>query len=237
MLSVDEAQQRVLDEVSLIDAEEVALAKAHLRVLREDVRAVADVPLADNSAMDGYAIRAGDASPLRVIGEVRAGSVASSNVEPGTAMRIMTGAPIPEGADAVAQIEITDQTWGGSSDPPCGGGLENPRGGLENPPHVQLLQLVKPGANIRKRGEDMRSGDVVLRSGTLLRAGEIGVLATAQHPRVIVARRPTVAILSTGDELVDVGERVAVGRVVNSNLYSLAALVRETGAIAKPQQV
>src|SRR4051812_27667380 len=109
MLSVDEAQQRVLAEISLIDVEEVALAEAHLRVLREDVRAAADVPLADNSAMDGYAIRAEDASPLRVIGEVRAGSVSSARVEPGTAMRIMTGAPIPEGADAVAQLEITDR--------------------------------------------------------------------------------------------------------------------------------
>src|SRR3954453_7479894 len=215
MLSVDEAQQRVLAEISLIDVEEVALAEAHLRVLREDVAAVADVPLADNSAMDGYALRASDAGPLRVIGEVRAGSVASMRVEPGTAMRIMTGAPIPEGADAVAQIEITDR-------------------GLEV---VKLLEPVKPGMNIRKRGEDMHAGDVVLRSGTLLRAGEIGVLATAQHPRVIVARRPTVAIISTGDELVDVGERVEIGRVVNSNLYSLAALVREAGAVPKPQQI
>jgi len=228
MLSVDEAQRRVLDEVSLIDAEEVALAEAHGRVLREEVRAAADVPLADNSAMDGYALRAGDASPLRVIGEVRAGSVASMRVEAGTAMRIMTGAPVPDGADAVAQIEITDATWGGSSDPP---------GGLENPPHISVLEPVKQGANIRRRGEDMRAGDVVLRSGTLLRAGEIGVLATAQHPRVLVARRPTVAIISTGDELVDVGERVGAGHVVNSNLYSLAALVRETGAMAKPQSI
>ena len=215
MLSVDEAQQRVLDEVSLIGTEELALAEAHLRVLREDVAAVADVPLADNSAMDGYALRAGDASPLRVIGEVRAGSVASMRVEPGTAMRIMTGAPIPEGADAVAQLEITDR-------------------GLEM---MNVLEPVKRGMNIRKRGEDMHAGDGVLRSGTLLRAGEIGVLATAQHPRVLVARRPTVAVLSTGDELVDVGESVGAGRVVNSNLYSLAALVRETGAIAKPQRI
>jgi molybdopterin molybdotransferase len=212
MLSVDEAQQRVLDEVSLIDTEEVALAEAHGCVLREDVAAVADVPFADNSAMDGYALRAGDASPLRVIGEVRAGSVASIGVEPGTAMRIMTGAPIPDGADAVAQIEITDR-------------------GVDM---VSVLEPVKPGMNIRRRGEDMRAGDVVLRSGTLLRAGEIGVLATARHPRAIVSRRPTVAIISTGDELVDVGEEVGAGRVVNSNLYSLAALVRETGAIPRP---
>ena len=215
MLSVDEAQQRVLDEVSLIDTEDVALAEAHGRVLREDVEAVADVPFADNSAMDGYALRAGDASPLRVIGEVRAGTVATMRVEPGTAMRIMTGAPIPEGADAVAQIEITD-------------------GGVDV---VNVREAVKPGMNIRRRGEDMRAGDVVLRSGTLLRAGEIGVLATARHPRVTVSRRPTVAIISTGDELVDVGEEVGAGRVVNSNLYSLAALVRETGAIARPQAI
>jgi molybdopterin molybdotransferase len=215
MLSVDEAQQRVLDEVSLIETEEVALADAHGRVLREDVAAVADVPAADNSAMDGYALRVADAGPLRVIGEVRAGSVASMRVGPGTAMRIMTGAPIPDGADAVAQIEITDR-------------------GLDL---VNVLEPVKPGMNIRRRGEDMHAGQVVLRSGTLLRAGEIGVLATARHPRVIVSRRPTVAIISTGDELVDVGEDVGAGRVVNSNLYSLAALVREAGAIPKPQQI
>lgn len=215
MLSVDEAQQRVLDEVSLLDTEQVALAEAHLRVLREDVAAVADMPLADNSAMDGYAIRAGDANPLRVIGEVRAGSVATTRVEPGTAMRIMTGAPIPDGADAVAQIEITD-------------------GGVEI---VNVREAVKRGANIRKRGEDMHAGDVVLRAGALLRAGEIGVLATAQHPRVVVARRPTVAVLSTGDELVDVGEQLGAGRVVNSNIHSLAGLVRETGAIPRPQRI
>jgi len=215
MLSVDEAQQRVLAEVTLLDTEEVALAEAHERVLREDVAAVADVPFADNSAMDGYALRAGDASPLRVVGEVRAGSVASMSVEPGTAMRIMTGAPIPDGADAVAQIEITDR-------------------GVEM---VNVLNPVKSGMNIRRRGEDMRAGDVVLRSGTLLRAGEIGVLATARHPRAVVSRRPTVAIISTGDELVDVDEEVGVGRVVNSNLYSLAALVRETGAIPRPQAI
>jgi len=215
MLTVDEAQQRVLDEVSLLDTEEVVLADAHERVLRHDVAAVADVPFADNSAMDGYALRAGDASPLRVIGEVRAGSVATTKVEPGTAMRIMTGAPIPDGADAVAQIEITDRRLD----------------------VVNLLEPVRVGANIRRRGEDMRAGDVVLRSGTLLRAGELGVLATARHARAIVARRPTVAVLSTGDELVDIGEEVSAGRVVNSNLYSLAALVRETGAIARPQAI
>lgn len=244
MLSVDEAQQRVLDEVSLIDTEEVALAEAHGRVLRKDVAAVADVPFADNSAMDGYALRAGDASPLRVIGEVRAGSVASMSVEPGTAMRIMTGAPIPDGADAVAQIEITDRHPERMRGIRAGGGAL-----IEPPAHagpsltlgmtdvVNILEPVKPGMNIRRRGEDMRAGDVVLRSGTLLRAGEIGVLATARHPRAIVSRRPTVAIISTGDELVDVGEAVGAGRVVNSNLYSLAALVRETGAIPKPQAI
>jgi len=234
MLSVDEAQQRVLDEVSLIETEEVALAEAHGRVLREDIAAVADVPAADNSAMDGYALRAADAGPLRVIGEVRAGSVASMRVEPGTAMRIMTGAPIPDGADAVAQIEITDAGGERTSRP-----LNMPSGRDVRSPSevVNVLEPVKLGMNIRRRGEDMHAGQVVLRSGTLLRAGEIGVLATARHPRVIVSRRPTVAIISTGDELVDVGEDVGAGRVVNSNLYSLAALVREAGAIPKPQQI
>jgi molybdopterin molybdotransferase len=210
MLTVDEAQQRVLEEVTLLETEEVALADAHLRVLREDVAAAADVPAADNSAMDGYAIRAEDApGELRVIGDIPAGSVSESAVEPRTAMRIMTGAWLPAGADAVAQVEITDR-------------------GTDT---VRILERVRRGANIRRRGEDMRAGDIVLPSGTLLRAGELGALATARRSRVIVSKRPTVGVLSTGNELVDAGQDVAPGRIVNSNAFSLSGLVRETGGI------
>ncbi|HEX8151783.1 MAG TPA: gephyrin-like molybdotransferase Glp [Thermoanaerobaculia bacterium] len=214
-LPVEEAQRRVLEVIPLLDAEEVSLLDALGRVLREDVVAPHDIPEGDNSAMDGYAVRAADVTrapvSLRVIGDIPAGRVAERALEPGTAMRIMTGALLPEGADAVAQVEITD-------------------GGDEV---VVVNEPLTPGANLRRRGEDMRRGDVVLRAGVALNAGEIGVLASAQKSNVRVSRRPVVAILSTGDELVDVGEPRAPGKVVNSNAYALAALVRESGAVPR----
>ena len=211
MLSVDEAQRQVLADVPVLGAESVPLAEAAGRVLRTDVVAPADVPAADNTAMDGYAVRAADTpGNLRVIGDLAAGSVASAAVETGTAIRIMTGAPMPAGSDAVAPVEITD---GGTST-------------------VAVHSAVKPGANIRRRGEDMRAGDVVLRAGTRIGPGELAVLATAQQKNVEVGRRPKVAILATGDELVEIGWVVAPGKIVNSNSYALAAMVRETGAVA-----
>jgi len=212
MLPVEEAQQRVLDEVRLIGTEQVAFTDALGRVLREDVRAPEDVPQGDNTAMDGYAVRYEDiaAAPvtLRVIEDLPAGTVATKRVERGTAIRIMTGALMPDGADVVAHVEITD----GGSD------------------HVRVLQPLKSGTNIRRRGEDMRAGDIVLESGTPIHAPEVGILASVQKTVVKVSRRPTVAIISTGDEIVDVDERRPFGKVVNSNSYSLAALVREAGA-------
>lgn len=219
MLSVEEAQERVLAEVEVLEAEEVALEEAHGRVLREDVAAPFDVPEGDNSAMDGYAVRAVDTArapaSLRVIDDVPAGRVSSRRVEPGTAIRIMTGGLVPAGADAVAQVEITD---GGSGT-------------------VQVFQPVAAGANVRRRGEDMHAGDVVLRAGLPLRAAEIGVLAGVQKTRVLAGRRPTVAILSTGDELVEIDRPRTPGKVVNSNAWSLAALVREAGAVPRPMGV
>lgn len=209
---VEEAQQRVLQEITPLGEEEVALADAHGRVLREDVTAAEDVPAADNSAMDGYAVRADDLTSasqsnparLRVIADIGADSDARVTVSAGTAARIMTGAPIPPGADAVIQVELTDA-------------------GLES---VNVYRSLKSGTNIRKAGEDMRRGDVVVRAGMPIHAGELGVLATARRKSVRAGRLPSVAILSTGDEIVS-------GRVANSNSASLAALVREAGAIAQ----
>jgi molybdopterin molybdotransferase len=208
MLSVEEAQEQVLAEVGLLEAEEVALGDAHGRVLREDVAAPFDVPEGDNSAMDGYAVRAADVpGSLQVIEDVPAGRIATRRVEPGTAIRIMTGALLPPGADAVAQVEITDA---GSS-------------------VVHVSQPLTAGTNVRRQGEDMLAGSLVLRAGSPIGAAEIGVLAGVQKARVLVSRRPTVAILSTGDELVAIDQRRGPGKVVNSNAYALAALVRETG--------
>jgi molybdopterin molybdotransferase len=219
LISVEEAQRRVLLEVTALEPEEVAFDAALGRLLREDVRAAADLPQADNTAMDGYAVRAADTAGasrerpvfLEVIGDLPAGTVTRQPVPSGTAMRIMTGAMIPDGADAVVQVELTD---GGSS-------------------LVKIFSAVAPGTNVRRRGEDMRQGETVLAAGTPLGPGEIGVLASAQRIRFLAGRRPTVAILSTGDELVDPGEPLPFGKVVNSNAWSLAAMVAQAGGVPR----
>jgi len=210
MLTVDEAQQRALDEVRVLDDEVVPLTDAHRRVLREDVAAPYDLPQGDNSAMDGYALIADDTpGELRVIDEIAAGHTPKMRVERGTASRIMTGALIPDGADAVAQVEITD-------------------GGRDV---VRIHEAVARGTSIRHRGDDMRAGEIILRSGALIRAAEIGVLASAGKTHVRVGRRPSVAILATGDEIVDIDRTPSFGQVTNSNSYALAALVAESGAL------
>lgn len=213
MLSVEEAQARVMEEVAVGSSERVALAEAHGRVLREEVIAAYDLPPADNSGMDGYAVRAEDIArapvTLPVRGDIPAGHPATAPLEPGTAMRIMTGAFVPEGADTVVQVELTD---GGTAE-------------------VRIDEALRTGANIRKRGEDMRRGDVVLRAGRRIGAAELTVLAAMQQSRVAVGPRPTVAILATGDELVDVDEPLAPGKIVNTNSWLLEALVREAGAV------
>lgn len=218
-IAVTEAQARVLAAVLPFGSERVALAEAAGRVLREDVVAEWDVPGTDNSGMDGYAVRAADLagataeSPVRleVIADVPAGSIAAARVQAGQAARIMTGAPIPAGADAVAQVEITDAGRN----------------------HVSVMKGLVPGTNVRHRGEDVRAGHRVLPAGVVIGSGEIGVLATVGRTEVEVARRPVVAILSTGSELVDPGIRPEPGQVTNSNAWALAALVREAGGLPR----
>ena len=216
MLSVEEARQRVMAEVAAGAVEEVVLDDTLGRVLRETVVARHDAPAADNSAMDGYAVRAADIDSvpvtLPVRGDIPAGHPSATPLQPGTAMRIMTGAFVPDGADTVVQVELTD-------------------GGLEQ---VTITQSLRSGANIRRRGEDVHAGDVLLREGVRIGPAEIALLAGAGKTRVRVGRRPTVAILSTGDELIDAGDAPAAGKIVNTNTHLLTALVRETGAIANP---
>ena len=213
MLPVEEAQSRVLAEVTPGAAETVSLAEAHGRVLREDVAAVRDMPPADNSAMDGYAVRAAEVpGRLPVSGDIPAGHPATHPLPPGTAMRIMTGAFVPEGADTVIQVELTD-------------------GGTDS---VIIHKALPVGTNIRRRGEDMRAGAVVLCSGTRIGPPELSVLASVQKTSVLVGRRPTVAILSTGDELVEPDGVLTPGKIVNTNGALLAALVAEAGAIPRP---
>jgi len=214
-IPVADAQSRVLESVTPLATERVDLRDALGRVLREDVVAAWDVPGADNSAMDGYAVRAVDligasaARPvrLRVVGDVPAGSSLGMHVGPGEAARIMTGASIPDGADAVAQVEVTD---GGSTE-------------------VLVRRELPEGANVRRRGEDIREGARVLADGALIGPGEVGVLAAAGRSAAVVGRRPRVAIVSTGSELVEPGSRPGPGQVTNSNTYALDALVKEAG--------
>ncbi len=228
MISVEEAQERVLAYVEPLPPEERPLLEALGQVLVDDVRAAFDVPPLDNAAMDGYAVRAEDtqgASPerpvtLRVIADLAAGYTSDRTVERGTAIRIMTGAPLPTGADAVVQFEHTDE---------AGRGRAETSGGP--PESVTIYRAAAPRLNVRDAGEDIRAGEIVLRRGTVLRPAEIGVLASLGHATVRVHRRPRVAVLATGDELVPVGEPLAPGKIYNSNSYSVAAQVMRYGGV------
>ncbi len=223
MISVEEALERILAEIAPLDVVQVPLSEALGLVLAEDVIAQEDIPPFANSAMDGFALLSRDSQPqdgqpprLRVTGEVAAGYVADHAVEAGTAMRIMTGAPVPPGADTVIQVELTR--------------TEGPEGEW-----VEILQAVPPGNNIRPAGEDMRRGQKVLSRGMEVGPWEIGVLATLGWARVPVIRRPRVAILGTGDEVIDVDEPLRPGKIRNSNSYLLEAAVRRAGA--EPQRL
>lgn len=228
VISAEEAISRVLSQVAVMPPETKPILEALGQVLAEDVVAGFDIPPLDNSAMDGYAVRAEDTSGasqadprwLRVVGDLPAGSVADRRVEPGTAIRIMTGAPVPSGADAVVQFENTSEGT-------------NPRKHGSRP-HEERVAVYRPialGGNVRQAGEDVTRGSVVLRRGTPLKPAGIGILASLGLNEVIVYRRPRVAILSTGDELLDAGQPLAPGKIFDANSYSVAALVARTGGV------
>jgi molybdopterin molybdotransferase len=230
MISVEEARERILDVMSRLEPEEKALSEALGQVLAEDIVSPLTIPPLDNTAMDGYAVIASDtdgASELRpvrlkVAGEVAAGYVFQGRVERGTAVRIMTGAPIPAGADCVVPFEETDEPPG-----------RNFGAFAKSLDTVGVVKAGLPGANIRRAGEDIRAGETVLRAGTELRAAQLGVLASIGRPSVMVFRRPIVAILSTGDEVMEPGQPPLPGRIYDSNSYSVAALVQEAGGIPR----
>jgi molybdopterin molybdotransferase len=224
VITVDQALEKVLEHVDILGAEESPILSCLGQVLAEDVFSNINIPPLDNSAMDGYAVRSADTrgasrkSPrmLRVIDTVAAGAVSRSEVEPGTAVRIMTGAPIPEGADGVVRFEDTDES--------------ERQGG---PAEIGVLIEVAPGAEIRRAGEDIAAGSLVLKQGTVLRAAEVGVLASLGCSKAKVIRRPVVAVLATGDEIVAIGQPLPDGKIYNSNSYSLTALVQHYGAVPK----
>ncbi len=223
MISVEEALERILAEITPLTITRVPLSETLGLVLADDVIAQEDIPPFANSAMDGFALlsqdsqlRDGKPPRLSITGGVAAGYVANHAVEPGTAMRIMTGAPVPPGADTVIQVELT-RSEGPESE------------------WVEILQAVRPGNNIRPAGEDMRRGQTVLLRGTEIGPWEIGVLATLGWANVPVIRHPRVAILGTGDEVIDVDEPLRPGKIRNSNSYLLEATVQRAGA--EPQRL
>ncbi len=228
MISVDEALNRILSYVGVLAPEEKPLVEALGQVLAEDVASSFDIPPLDNTAMDGYAVRAGDtvgATPdapvrLRVTGEVAAGYVFDGEVEPGSAVRIMTGAPVPKGADTIVPFEETDEPF-----------EKAPSGARRLTGEVKVFKQAAPGANIRRAAEDVRAGQVVVERGTVLRPSEIGVIASVGRANVNVLRRPVVAVLSTGDELLEPGQTRSGARIYDSNAHSIGSLVRRHGGI------
>jgi molybdopterin molybdotransferase len=227
MLDVEEALERIMTFFVPLPAVDVPLLDALGQVLAVPLVAPINIPPLDNSAMDGYALRAADISQargnspanLRVIGHIPAGTVSDQTVEPGTALRIMTGAPIPGGADTVVAFEDTDEVERRDA----GGSMEK----------VGVRLAAEIGENIRPAGEDVRQGSVVLESDTVLRASELGVAASLGMETVPVIRRPVVAVLATGDELLEPGEAHQPGKIYNSNNYSVAASVSACGGVPR----
>ena len=227
MLSVEEAFERIMASFGPLEAEEKPVLETLGQVLTTDITAPLDLPPLANSAMDGYALRGQDIrgasqdSPreLEVIGLIAAGQVPSQTVGPGTTMRIMTGAPIPDGADTVVPFEETDEVRRRNA------GVTLDR--------VAILSDLPLGSNLRPAGEDLRRGQLVLEAGTAVRAAEVGVMASLGLEKANVIRRPIVSILATGDELVATGQPLDGGKIYDSNSFTVAASVMACGGIPK----
>jgi molybdopterin molybdotransferase len=219
MLSVEDALEIILRPIQQLSGERIPIAQAYGRVLASDVHASHDLPPFNNSGMDGFAISGADLSAppitLQVVGDVPAGYAYPGSLQPGQAIRIMTGAPVPDGADTVVPVELTDADSGISA----------------LPPQVTIQQQVAPNANIRQQGEDVQAGDLILAAGHKLRAADLGILAGLGNSTVEVVRQPRVAVLSTGDELLTPDDTLAPGKIRDMNGYTLPALVERHGAI------
>lgn len=221
MIRIEEALNKILDAVSPLGLEKVNLLDALGRVIGEDIHAGRAIPPKDNSAMDGYALRAEDTlgaseetpTILEVVEDIPAGSIPKKRIGPGQAARIMTGAPIPEGADAVVRME--DSRKEGN--------------------RVAILVATEAGQDIRRAGEDVKPGEKVISRGDVIRPAEVGMLASLGRSFIFVHQRPLVAVVATGDELTDIDDPLSPWKIVSSNSYSLAALVLDCGAI--PMQI
>lgn len=217
MISVAEAVEIVRQRTPTLETERVELPNALGRVLAQEIVADTDLPPFDRSQMDGYAVRAAEttAAPvtLRIAGESAAGQGWHHRLEEGHAVRIMTGAPVPEGADSVQQVELTHELKDGTV--------------------VELLEAVETGRSIVKRGAEIKSGEVVLRAGITLNAAAMAVMAAFGYAQVEVARRPRVAVLATGSELVSIDEQPGQDQIRDSNNYSISAYAESAGAVAQ----
>ena len=228
MLSVEEAHYRIMGSFAPLEPVELPLLDALGHVLAVDISSPLDLPPVANSGMDGYAIRwedirgASAESPrqLKVVGLAAAGHLSSQSVGSGTAIRIMTGAGVPAGADTVVPFEETDEVQRKAKGQP-----------LEE---VAILAELPRGSNVRPAGEDVSRGQLVLASGTLLRPAEVGVIASLGMEKVSVIRSPVVAILATGDELVSNGGPLQGGKIYDSNSFSVAAMILASGGIPRP---
>lgn len=222
LLSVDEAVKQILAQIQPLPTEIVHITAAFGQILAEDIYSDLDLPPFPNSSMDGYAIKADDliSLPLTlpVVMDIPAGFFPTQVLQSGQAARIMTGAPMPEGADAVVPVEDTDSVWDVGD------------AALQT---VTIRKGAKRGDNVREIGENIKQGQLLLSAGTQLRPQDIGVLASVGRATVSVAVQPVVAILSTGDELVTADEPLTPGKIRDTNSYALAALVTQHGGIPK----
>lgn len=221
MIPFYEARGKIVEGIKPLPSEKCSLKGLIGRVLAQDITALFDIPPRDNSAMDGFAIIASDVAmasehnpvPLQVIEDVPAGRVATNSLKPGQAIRIMTGARIPEGADAVVPVEMTEK------------GIHN----IE----IRILDAVKCGANIRKQGEDVMSGKLLIAKGTRLRPQEVGLIASLGLTEIMVSKQPVVGIISSGNELAEPGQSLKPGQIYDANRFSIAGQAKEAGASVK----
>jgi molybdopterin molybdotransferase len=216
MIKVEEAQNIILENIKTLEAKEIEFTKALNKVLAQDIISDIDIPPFDNSAMDGFALISKDTKDatrenpktLKILEDLPAGKVSNFTLQEGEAIRIMTGAPLPYGCDAVAMVEDTSSSKY----------------------KVKIYKEIKKGENIRFQGEDVKKGEVVLKKGTLLTPAEIGMLASLGKKKIKVIKSPKVAVLTTGDELVEVEDDLPPGKIRNSNAYTLTSQINLLGA-------
>lgn len=227
MYSVEDALERILVSLKTNGVQDENILESLGLTLGEEIYAPFDMPQVPDSAMDGYAVRYQDVTDakqdvpifLNVIGEISAGEVPSVSIKPKTAIKIMTGATIPSGANAVVPFELTDEL--------------TRKGKLDLKNQIGILEIVGKGNNIRPAGENFHSGDLILNKNIILRPSEIGVLATIGKSMVKVVRRPIIGVLATGNELAELGNRLNPGQIYDSNTYSIATAIKKAGGIPK----